>query len=440
MGFNFFSIVTRNEEQRKRGDGVANFKRRLQDFHIDGVTDSATALEGDENPICTLGDYSKPSHEGYRNTIELHEGTMWCLFDPTPSVDSLGLNGENRKRTRLCLFQFPLRDQASNWLEHLLARSISTWEANYRSVGRCKLRDRNIEESWALLEDLALYDNESWSDLRDFAKLVKAVSLPQDVLRLVSNFMASQDARLSMFEVDFNQQQGKITKKIDTVLKAITDQITGALPSDTVKNPKLNLNFTAPVLSARSYPMGDPQCSSHPLNSINTVKTCSKETNHSQKDQLPIVTDIRARQTEEPEQTLEDEFKDLHLNLPVLKFLAHALILGDSKPFDTLADFRSCVNIIPLYLFKKLKIGLLEETDHVFGLADATKSYPVGIVRDVEVHIGRLKLLNDFYVKEYQEKDKIGSKPDKNGKRGEAGKCLKQLYLKEEEKPKKTKK
>nr|GFB41401.1 hypothetical protein [Tanacetum cinerariifolium] len=30
-------------------------------------------------------------------------------------------------------------------------------------------------------------------------------------------------------------------------------------------------------------------------------------------------------------------------------------------------------------------------------------------------------------VKENQEKDKIGSKPDKNGKRGEAGKSLKQL-------------
>ncbi|GKB77588.1 hypothetical protein Tco_0944483 [Tanacetum coccineum] len=26
---------------------------------------------GDENPIRTLGDYSKPSHEGYRNTIKL---------------------------------------------------------------------------------------------------------------------------------------------------------------------------------------------------------------------------------------------------------------------------------------------------------------------------------------------------------------------------------
>ncbi|GKA08381.1 hypothetical protein Tco_0687712 [Tanacetum coccineum] len=45
-----------------------------------------------------------------------------------------------------------------------------------------KLRDRNTKESWALLEDLAPYDNESWNDLRDFAKPVKAISLPQDVL------------------------------------------------------------------------------------------------------------------------------------------------------------------------------------------------------------------------------------------------------------------
>ncbi|GJR45776.1 hypothetical protein Tco_1313879 [Tanacetum coccineum] len=45
-----------------------------------------------------------------------------------------------------------------------------------------KLRDRNVEESWALLEDLALYYNESWNDPRDFAKPVKAISVPQDVL------------------------------------------------------------------------------------------------------------------------------------------------------------------------------------------------------------------------------------------------------------------
>ncbi|GKE26221.1 hypothetical protein Tco_1441605 [Tanacetum coccineum] len=31
---------------------------------------------GDANPIRTLGDYSRPSHEGYRNTIKLPEGKM----------------------------------------------------------------------------------------------------------------------------------------------------------------------------------------------------------------------------------------------------------------------------------------------------------------------------------------------------------------------------
>ncbi|GKD82305.1 hypothetical protein Tco_1349144, partial [Tanacetum coccineum] len=44
-----------------------------------------------------------------------------------------------------------------------------------------KLHDRNAKESWALLEDLAFYNNESWNDPRNFAKPVKAISLPQDV-------------------------------------------------------------------------------------------------------------------------------------------------------------------------------------------------------------------------------------------------------------------
>ncbi|GKE83933.1 zinc finger, CCHC-type containing protein, partial [Tanacetum coccineum] len=114
--------------------------------------------KGDENPIRTLGDCSKPSHEGfngYRNTIELpignnvvplrsdtirlvHNGCSfhgpWSdypnqhLKDFLKLVDSLDLNGENRERARLCLFQFSLCDQASNWLERLLAGSITTWE------------------------------------------------------------------------------------------------------------------------------------------------------------------------------------------------------------------------------------------------------------------------------------------------------------------------
>ncbi|GKB01481.1 zinc finger, CCHC-type containing protein [Tanacetum coccineum] len=110
---------------------------------------------GDANPIRNLGDYSKPSHEGYRNIIELPEGNNvvplrsdtirlvqnGCSFhglrseDPNQNlkdflklVDSLTLDGANRERTCMRLFQFSLCDQASNWLERLLAGSISTRE------------------------------------------------------------------------------------------------------------------------------------------------------------------------------------------------------------------------------------------------------------------------------------------------------------------------
>ncbi|GKF57906.1 hypothetical protein Tco_0171443 [Tanacetum coccineum] len=89
--------------------------------------------------------------------------------------------------------------------------------------------------------------------------------------------MASQDAKLSKFEADFKQQQSKTTNKIDTVLKAITDRIAGALPSKMVKNPKLNVNSTTSVLSARSYPTKDPQFSTHIHGSINTITIHPKQ-------------------------------------------------------------------------------------------------------------------------------------------------------------------
>nr|GEV67141.1 30S ribosomal protein S5, chloroplastic [Tanacetum cinerariifolium] len=117
---------------------------------------------------------------------------------------------------------------------------------------------------------------------------------------LVSNFMASQDARLSKFEANFKQQQSKMTNKIDIVLKAITDQIVGALPSDMVKNPKLN---TSPVLCARSYLNMKPQCSTHIQGSINTITIHSEKQSDSYQE--------KAKENEEEE---NDSPKNIHVN------------------------------------------------------------------------------------------------------------------------------
>ncbi|GJR87340.1 hypothetical protein Tco_0211351 [Tanacetum coccineum] len=44
-----------------------------------------------------------------------------------------------------------------------------------RAVGG-KLRDKNADESWEIIENLALYDHEGWNDSSDS---VKAISTPQ---------------------------------------------------------------------------------------------------------------------------------------------------------------------------------------------------------------------------------------------------------------------
>nr|GEX11907.1 hypothetical protein [Tanacetum cinerariifolium] len=185
---------------------------------------------GDANPICTIRDYSRPSHEGYRNIIKLPKGNNvvplrsdtirlsqnGCLFhslrfeDPNQHlkdflelVDSLNLDVANRERMRLRLFNFlfaiklaiGLNSLSKAWtcfkdllqkvphygIDILLQVQIFYDHVNpviRRTIDQSaggKFRDRNSKEFWAL------YDIESWNDPRDFTKLVKAISLPQDV-------------------------------------------------------------------------------------------------------------------------------------------------------------------------------------------------------------------------------------------------------------------
>ncbi|GKF04784.1 hypothetical protein Tco_0035452 [Tanacetum coccineum] len=160
----------------------------------------------DENPIRTLGDYSKLSHAGYRNTIELPAGNNMvplrsdtirlvqnrCLFhglrsedlnqhlkDLLKRVDSLDLDNENKERTRL-------RKTAKLCNDILMFQQHhreSLFEAWTRFKDLLQKVPHHGMDLWlqAILKGLALYDNESWNDPRDFAKPVKAITLPQDV-------------------------------------------------------------------------------------------------------------------------------------------------------------------------------------------------------------------------------------------------------------------
>ncbi|GKA20879.1 hypothetical protein Tco_0700868 [Tanacetum coccineum] len=120
---------------------------------------------GDKNPIRTLGDYSKPSHEGYRNTIELPVGnnmitTGMNAFQQDPSPDGEFLS-EARTRFKDLLRTVP-HHGIDLWLhvqifydriDHTLKRTIE-----YAAGGR--LRKLSAEKAWDTIEELARYEDE----------------------------------------------------------------------------------------------------------------------------------------------------------------------------------------------------------------------------------------------------------------------------------------
>ncbi|GKB53586.1 hypothetical protein Tco_0904339 [Tanacetum coccineum] len=237
------------------GDGVAGIKRRRRDLSSDGVRNMATAsgrgrlkedLESstwrrrDKNPILTLVDYSKPSHEGNKNTIELPVGNNVvplrsdtirlvqnrCSFhrlrfeDPNQHlkdflklVDSFDLDGENRERTRMTaklrndilMFQQHHGESLSEaWthfkdlLQKVPHHGIDRWlqiQIFYdhvsfhlkceidRAVGG-KIHNKNPDESWEIIENLALYNHEGRNDAKEFIKPVKAISTPQPTSKM----------------------------------------------------------------------------------------------------------------------------------------------------------------------------------------------------------------------------------------------------------------
>ncbi|GKE11602.1 hypothetical protein Tco_1415153 [Tanacetum coccineum] len=284
---------------------------------------------GDENPIRALVDYSKPSHESYKNTIELPEGNNvvplrsdtirlvqnGCSFhglrseDPNQHlkdflklVDSFDLDQDPSPHERILLLVSLLNSFHREGLQNFEMTSLCSNDIK---------ESLSLKHGLALLEDLALYDKVSRNDPRDFAKPVKAISLPQDVpstsdRRLIE--LENQVQRLMKAYLAPKQpvQVNKITSLCEictglhdtqyymespeqafveyesSLLKAITDRITGALPSDTVKNPKLNVNSTSPIFPVRSYPTEDPQCSTQIYSSINAVIICPKQPEESQ--------------------------------------------------------------------------------------------------------------------------------------------------------------
>jgi hypothetical protein len=193
------------------------------------------------------------------------------LKDFLKIVDSIDLDVATRETTRLRLFQFSLRDQASQWLERLPAGSITTWDnltnrfltqffppgktamlrndilmfeqhqgetfyeawarfkellhkvphhginlwllvqifydhVDYhtkRTIDRAaggKLRDKNAEESWAIIEEVAADNHEMWEFNHTIKAAINAVSTSGGTTEIPDELLCKLEAKVDYFE------------------------------------------------------------------------------------------------------------------------------------------------------------------------------------------------------------------------------------------------
>ncbi|GJV69251.1 hypothetical protein Tco_1484760 [Tanacetum coccineum] len=133
---------------------------------------------GDENPPRTLRDYSRPTHEGYRNTIELPDGNneVPLRFDTIRLVQ----NG--------CSFQGLWSEDPNQHLKDFL-KIVDSLDLKLKIGKECDYVYFNFSFAITLAIGLNIFPRDPsllgrislLNDPRDFAKLVKAISLPHDI-------------------------------------------------------------------------------------------------------------------------------------------------------------------------------------------------------------------------------------------------------------------
>nr|GEU68884.1 MAK10-like protein [Tanacetum cinerariifolium] len=229
---------------------------------------------GDENRIHTLGDYSIPSHEGYRNTIELPDGNNVV----------------------------PLRSDTIRLVQN-----------------GCSLR--------------GLQSEEPNQHLKDFLKLVDSLDL--DV----------EKRERTHLRTSLNRSRQSICLKMspstsDHHLIELESQVQCLMEAHLAPNSSVQVSKITSSCEICNGPHNTQYCMENPEQAF--VNYASLRTNKAGGKCLELGKNESAFiQGEMPK-----KIKDPGLfTLPCR--------LGDSKPFDTLADLGSCVNLTPLYIFKK---------------------------------------------------------------------------------------
>ncbi|GJW15069.1 zinc knuckle CX2CX4HX4C containing protein [Tanacetum coccineum] len=227
-----------------------------------------------------------------------------------------------------------------------------------------KLCDKNTEESWEIIENLALYDHEGWNDSRYFVKSIKGTSstnIPQAYVKSVSYDPHPQNLNEPPRQNSFTFQ------------KCIRPD---------VQPQALETSFEARV---RDYMAAHTE----------RMKRVEDEKNVEGNE----VVDKNGMEPDRSDATLPPKEVDKMNG-------AENRTEGGLKHIDALVDQGSHVNVMPLSIYNRLTDENPVETNIRLSLASHAYIYPLGIAEDVLVEFDVYVYLVDFMILDIKEDEK----------------------------------
>nr|GEU88085.1 hypothetical protein [Tanacetum cinerariifolium] len=269
-------------------------------------------------------------------------------------------------------------------------------------------------------------------------KSTKQPKQPKPISSKFEAYTNANDATMTKFQMTFdnfqkNQQdfQSKIEKKQDDFQNQMMSFMqnlynnkassSSSLPSNTLPNPK----GKAKAITTRSGILYNEPPIPPPV--------MEKEPKATKDTELPSIEDIQPLLAKEKLREKHDIlaakfmeiFRDLHFELSFADALVHMpkfapislkeaskklgdpgrfLIPCDFLKFDNclaLADLGASINLMPLSIWKKLRLPTLNDTKMVLELADRTISKPTGVAENVFVKVGKFYFPVDFVVLDF---------------------------------------
>nr|GEV61635.1 MAK10-like protein [Tanacetum cinerariifolium] len=451
---------------------------------------------GDENHIRTLGDYSKPSHEGYMNTIELlaennvvplrsdiirlvqnrcsfhglrYEDQNQHLKDFLKLLDSLDLDGENKERTRLHLFQFlfaiklaiglnAFQQDPSPHGRILLPDSLLNF-----SIGKDRktpvTTDAHIELSThpqayvnAVHPNSRSRNQNEPEKLNTFAFCERTCPSPQPqalettIKARVRDYMEAHTERMERFENAIFKQREGINSRMNEMFGLLKELTTSKTPEKVLIREEARFPVTKNVNFISLTKGEEERSNKKEVTPDNTkraenksIKTAENEEAMEAPGSQPVAYYLKHKINEKLIEGLVDSnrfnnslsgtrvrkkkgktYKVLPRG-PVYDAILKKKItkkddiggnfeipcnVGGQKGINALVDQGSDVNVMPYATYMKLTDERPAETDIRLLLASHSYIYPLGIAEEVLVEVAEHVYPVDFVILDIKENEK----------------------------------